>query len=361
MIRFRLEARSATPAWLNVALPFLAVLVALVLCSGLIALAGANVIEAYLWLFDGAFGSRFNLIETIVKAAPLVFTGLAVAVAFRAKFWNIGAEGQLLAGAMAAAFMGAREGLPVWTLVPGMILAGALAGAFAATVPAVLKARYRVDDVVTTLMLNFVIFYAMAALLDGPWKDPLSGYPDSPDIRMEAEFPIIVQATRLHLGVVLAGLGALAIWFLMNRTTLGFEIRATGENARAAAHGGVSITRVILLTAATSGALAGLAGVGEVAGLHFQVMAGLSPGYGYTGIVIAVLARLNPLGVVPAAFFFAAVATGAETMSRNTGVPVFLADVIQGATLICMATALVFTAYRVRRARLGAACDNAAP
>ncbi len=348
MIGVRLEVRETAPAWLSLALPLAAVLATLVLCGGLVMLAGANVFEAYAALFEGALGSRFNLIETVVKAAPLVFTGLAVAVAFRARFWNIGAEGQLLAGAMAAAFIGAREVLPGWSLVPAMILGGALAGALAAAVPAVLKVRYRVDDVVATLMLNFVIFYIMMALLDGPWKDPLSGYPDSPDIRMDAEFPMLLHASRMHLGVLLAGIGAVLTWLLMNRTTLGFAIRAVGENRRAAAHGGIVIGRVVMLTAAVSGGLAGLAGVGEVAGLHFQVMAGLSPGYGYTGIVIAMLARLNPLGVVPAAIFFAAVATGAETMSRTTGVPVFLADVIQGTSLICIVTALLFTNYRPR-------------
>ncbi len=348
MIRLHLEQRAHTPAWLNLVLPLAALLATLVLCGGLVMLAGADVFEAYGALFQGALGSRFNLIETIVKASPLVFTGLAVAVAFRAKFWNIGAEGQLLAGAMAAAFIGAREFLPVWSLVPAMILGGALAGAAAATLPAVLKVRYRVDDVVATLMLNFVIFYAMMALLDGPWKDPLSGYPDSPDIRLDAEYPMLLQATRMHLGVLLAAVGSVLTWLLMTRTTLGFVIRAVGENPRAAAHGGIPIGRVVLLTACVSGGLAGLAGVGEVAGLHFQVMAGLSPGYGYTGIVIAMLARLNPLGVVPAALFFAAIATGAENMSRQTGVPVFLADVIQGTSLICMVAALLFTNYRVR-------------
>ena len=351
MIRLQLEQRTRTPAWFNLALPLAALLATLVLCGGLVMLAGADVFEAYGALFQGALGNRFNLIETIVKAAPLVFTGLAVAVAFRAKFWNIGAEGQLLAGAMAAAYIGALEFPPAWMLVPGMILGGALAGAAAATLLAVLKVRYQFDDVVATLMLNFVIFYAMMALLDGPWMDPLSGYPDSPDIRMDAEYPVLVQATRMHLGVLLAALGAVLTWLLMTRTTLGFAIRAVGENPRAAAHGGIAIGRVVLLTACVSGGLAGLAGVGEVAGLHFQVMAGLSPGYGYTGIVIAMLARLNPLGVVPAAIFFAAIATGAENMSRQTGVPVYLADVIQGTSLICMVAALLFTGYRVRLRR----------
>ncbi len=348
MIRLRIELRPRTPAWLNVTLPILAVLATLVICGGLIALAGTDVLAAYGALFKGAFGSRFNIAETIVKATPITFTGLAVAVAFRAKFWNIGAEGQLLAGAMAAAFIGAREFLPGWSLIPLMILGAMAAGSLWAALPAVLKTRYKVDDVVATLMLNFVIMYGMLALLDGPWKDPLSGYPDSPDIRMAAEFPVLIARTRIHLGVLLAAVATVAVWFVMARTTLGFAIRAVGENPRAAEHAGIPMRRVILLSAMLSGALAGLAGLGEVAGLHFQVMAALSPGYGYTGIVIAMLARLNPLGVVPASIFFAAVITGAETMSRKTGVPVFLAEVIQGMALVTMLIALLFLNYRLR-------------
>jgi ABC-type uncharacterized transport system permease subunit len=344
----RLEVRTHTPWWLNLVLPVAAIGLALVLCSGLIVLAGANVFTAYAKLFLSSLSTPFNLVETAVKAAPLVFTGLAVTVAFRAKFWNIGAEGQLLAGAMAAAFIGACEGLPAWSLVPLMIIGGALAGSIWALLPAVLKTRYKVDDVVTTLLLNFVIYYGMMALLDGPWKDPLSGYPDSPDIRTAAEFPILLRATRLHLGALLAAVAAVAVWLMMRHTTLGFEISAVGENLKASRYAGINIGGVILLTAITSGALAGLAGVGEVGGIHFQVMAGLSPGYGYTGIVIAMLARLNPIGVVPAAVFFAVIITGAEAMSRATGVPVFLADVIQGMSLITMLAALMLTQYRIR-------------
>jgi simple sugar transport system permease protein len=344
----RLELRTRTPWWLNLVLPLAAIGLALVLCSGLIVLAGANVFTAYTKLFLSSLSTPFNLVETVVKATPLIFTGLAVTVAFRAKFWNIGAEGQLLAGAMAAAFIGAREGLPAWSLVPLMILGGALAGSIWALIPAVLKTRYRVDDVVTTLLLNFVLYYGMMALLDGPWKDPLSGYPDSPDIRMAAEFPILLRATRLHLGALLAAAAAVAVWLMMRHTTLGFEISAVGENLKASRYAGINIGAVILLTAITSGGLAGLAGVGEVGGIHFQVMAGLSPGYGYTGIVIAMLARLNPIGVVPAAIFFAVIITGAEAMSRATGVPVFLADVIQGMSLITMLAALMLTQYRIR-------------
>lgn len=347
-MHLRLEQREKTSAWLGVILPIAAIFATLVLCSGLVAIAGANVLDAYAILFLSPVNSKFNIVETIVKAAPLVLTGLAVAVAFRAKFWNIGAEGQFLLGAMAAVYVGTQESLPSWMLVPLMIIAGVLAGGLWAAIPAFLKARFKVDDVVTTLLLNFIVFYGMMAFLDGPWKDPLSGFPDSPDIRMDAEFPILLHATRLHLGVLLAAIAAVFVWWLMRFTTLGFSIRAVGENAHAAAYAGHNVTAVIMFTALISGGLAGLAGVGEAAGLHFQVMAGISTNYGYTGIVIAMLAGLNPLGVVPAAFFFAIIITGAEAMSRSTGVPVFLADVMQGTALMTMLIALLFTNYRIR-------------
>ena len=153
----------------------------------------------------------------------------------------------------------------------------------------------------------------------------------------------------LFRSVLVAVLAGPAIWFLITRTTLGFAIRVTGENAEAAGYGGIAVNRILVLTALLSGGLAGLAGVGEVGGVHFQVMSDLSPGFGYSGIVIAMLARLNPLGVVPSALFFAAAMTGAQAMSRATGVPVFLADVIQGTALLAMLVALLFTSYRLRR------------
>jgi simple sugar transport system permease protein len=355
MIRPRLDRRSETPAWLNLALPVIAIAATLILSSGLVVLAKANVLDAYRQLFLTPFSTTFDLVQTAVKSAPLVLTGLAVAVAFRAKFWNIGGEGQLYAGAMAAAFVGTQNALPVATLWPTMLVGGALAGAAWAVLPAILRTRFRVDDVVTTLLLNFILLYGMSALLDGPWKNPLSAYPTSPSIREAAQFPVLPGTSQLHLGVFVALFAVGAVWFIVNRTTLGFAIKAVGENPTAAAYAGIRTGRIITAAAAISGALAGLAGVGEVGGVHYQVMTDLSPGYGYTGIVIAMLARLNPLGALPAAVFFAVVITGAEGMSRATGVPVFLADVIQGVSLLCMLTALLFTQYRLRLARPGRA------
>ncbi|TPM10728.1 MULTISPECIES: ABC transporter permease [unclassified Mesorhizobium] len=344
---FRLEVRSSTPAWFNLALPLLAIGAALVLCSGLIALAGAGVLESYGVMFTASLGDSYAITETLVRAAPMIFTGLAVAVAFRAKFWNIGAEGQLLAGAVASCFVGAIP-MPGPLAMLLMAVAGAAAGAAVALVPATLRVKFKVDDVVSSLLLNSVIYYALMALIEGPWKDSFSGYPISPPIEDSANFPVLIEGTRLHLGVIVALIAAPLIWFLIVRTTLGFQIRVTGENPEAARYGGINVQRVLLSTALLSGALAGLAGVGEV-GVHFQVMSDISPGYGYSGIVVAMLARLNPLGVVPAAIFLAAVMTGAEAMSRATGVPAFLSDVIQGTALLAMLVALLFTAYRIRR------------
>lgn len=348
-MRYKLEPRTATPAWLNILMPVLAILAALVLCAGLIALAGADVLTSYATLFGSAVNGKFNLSETFVKAAPLVFTGLAVTVAFRAKFWNIGAEGQLIAGAVAGAWAGGFAGVPGPLAIVFMLVAGAIAGGFFALIPAFLRVRLKVDDVVSSLLMNSIIAYGMMALIEGPWKDPLSGYPISPPIQDSAGFPMVVPGTRVHLGVLLAFLAVPLIWFVARKTTLGFRITVTGENPAAARYSGIDTGRVILVAALISGALAGLAGVGEVGGIHYQVMSGISGGYGYTGIVIAMLARLNPLGVAPAALFFAAIMTGAQAMSRATGVPVFLADVIQGTTLITMLVALLFTTHRIRR------------
>ena len=350
MIRVRLERRDETPAWLQIAIPIAAVIVTLILCAGLVLLAGADLAEAYGLLLFSTFRSGYDIQDTLVKAAPLLLTGLAVVVAFRAKFWNIGAEGQLMAGAIAAAFVGQRVFLPEVSLIPLMIVGAAVFGALWALLPALLKVYLRVDDVVTTLLLNFIMLYGVTALLEGPWRDPVSGYPNSPSIRMEAEFTLFPGYT-LHLGILLALVAAIAVWWMLTRTTLGFAIRAVGYNPAAANYAGMPVTRVIIVAALISGALAGLAGAGEVGGMRYQVTSDLSSGYGYAGIVIATLAELNPLGAIPAALFFAIIFNGAGTMARATGVPIYLAEVIQGVALVCMVAGRLFATHRLRLVR----------
>ena len=349
MIAIRLERRHPPPLWQQVCLPVLAVGGALALCAILIVWAGADLVTAYAALFSGALGSRFALLETFVKTAPLVLTGLAVALAFRARFWNIGAEGQLYAGALAATWLGLTltETTP-WVLLPLLLGASLVAGGLWALGPGLLKARFRVDDVVTTLLMNYIMLYLVSALVDGPWRDPVSQWPQSPEIVETAQLPVLFDRSRFHLGIPLAFGCAALVWLLLRHTPLGYAIRAVGANPRAAEFGGIRTMRVFTLTAFLSGGLAGLAGAGELAGIQFHLMEALSPGYGYSGIVVAMLGGLHPVGVILAAFFFAIINNGAQTMSRATGVPTYLVEVMQGVTLLTMLAAVLLNEYRVR-------------
>ncbi|GAB4060484.1 ABC transporter permease [Uliginosibacterium sediminicola] len=353
----RLEARSEVSRGALLLAPLAAILFTFLICALLVAWAGAPVGRTYALLLDGAFGSRFAIAETLTRATPLILTGLAAAVAFRARLYNIGAEGQLYVGALAAVAVGGLHGgtgfdLAPQLLFPLMLLAGALAGALLLLGPAWLKLKLGVDEVVTSLLLNFVALLAVSMMLDGPMKDPLAmGWPQSVAIMPELEFAKLLERTRVHSGLLLAlGLSVL-MWLVERFTTFGFALRAVGANARGAAFAGLPVQRTVLCCALISGALAGLAGVGEVAGRAGYVTLDMSPGYGYAGIVIAMLAGLHPLGVVLAACFVAAVLVGADSMSRVVGVPNYIADVIVATALLAMLVAALLTRYRLRWGR----------
>jgi simple sugar transport system permease protein len=351
----RLERRATPSRAMALAAPLLAVALTLGLSAALVAWAGAPVGRAYGLLLEGGFGSRLALTETLTRATPLILTGLAAAVAFRARLWNIGAEGQLYAGALAAVAVAAAGGS--FAL---MIAAAMAAGALLLLGPALLK-RLGVDEVVTTLLLNFIVLLGVSALLDGPMKDPMAmGWPQSIALPDELQIGNLVPRSRLHRGL-LAALGlAAALALLLRQTTLGFEIRAVGANARAAAFAGMPVQRVTVLVALISGALAGLAGAIEVAGRAGYLTLDMSPGYGYSGIVVAMLAGLNPLGVVAAATFVAGILVGADGMSRQVGVPTYIADVIVALALITMLMATLLVNYRVVWRRPAAAARSAA-
>ena len=350
----RLEKRSQSSRMALLLAPVGAVVFTLLVSALLVWWAGADVAQTYGLLLRGGFGSVFALSETFTRAIPLMLTGLAAAVAFRARLFNIGAEGQLYAGALAAVAVGGLHGgsgfdLPVPLLFGLMLLAAALAGALLLLGPALLKARLGVDEVVTTLLLNFIVLLLVSLMLDGPMKDPTAmGWPQSVALMGELELSKLVEQTRVHSGLLIAAALAVAVWVLMKYTVLGFDIRAVGANARAAAFAGVPVTRTVVLVAMLSGALAGLAGAIEVAGRTSYLTLDMSPGYGYSGIVIAMLAGLHPLGVVAASVFVAGVLVGADSMSRAIGVPTYIADVIVAASLISVLVATLLTQYRVR-------------
>ncbi len=350
----RLEARSHTPAWLWLAAPALALAVTLALTSLLVAWAGAPVGRAYALLLQGGFGSRFALAETLTRSTPLILTGLAAAVAFRARLYNIGGEGQLYAGALAAVAVGGLHGGAAWPLPAPllfvlMIAAACAAGALLLLVPALLKSRLGVDEVVTTLLLNFIVLLLVSAMLDGPMKDPTAlGWPQSVAIADSLQLGKLVPRSRLHSGLLIATALAFVLALTLRFTSFGLRLRAVGANPRAAAFAGMPVRSVVWQVALLSGALAGLAGAVEVAGRAGYVTLDMSPGYGYSGIVIAMLAALNPLGVVVAAIFVAGMLVGADSMSRAVTVPTYIADVIVAVSLITMLVASMLAQYRVR-------------
>lgn len=348
----RLERRPDVSVRALIVAPFAAIGFALLLCAGLIAAAGVSPLTAYREMLAGAFGSRLAVTETLTRASPLILTGLAAAVAFRARLWNIGGEGQFYLGALATAWLGhgLLSALPVPLAIAALMVAGMAAGAALLVVPTLFRLRFGVDEVVTTLLLNFVVVLFVGLMVEGALKDPMAfGWPQSVPVDAGLRLPDLVARSRLHVGLVLALIAAALVWLMQARTVFGVETRAAGLNPRAAAFAGVPLAGTLVKVAMLSGGLAGLAGVIEVLGPTGYVTTTMSPGFGYAGIVVAMLAALHPAGVVAAAVFVATVFVGADAMSRATGVPSFIADVISSVSLLAMLTALVFTTYRIRR------------
>lgn len=345
----RIEPRVAPSRLMTLGIPVLSALMALALAAIPLAFAGAPIGEAYVEMVKGVFGSPFKISEMLTRATPLIFTGLAAALAFRAKLWNIGAEGQLYLGAMAAVVVGSGAiDAPAFVLLPIVLLAGAAAGAAGMAGPAYLKTKFGADEVVTTLLLNFVILIFLQMMLEGPLKDPMSlGWPQSSPIVDEGVLPALFPRMRIHSGLILALVVAAIAQIMLSRSVWGFKIRAVGENAAAALHAGIGVKRTLMSAAIISGGLAGLAGVSEVAGLKGYLTADLSPGFGFTGIVVAMLAGLSPIGVVISAVFIASVFVGADSMSRAMGVSSFLADLVVSMSLLCVLIGGFVARYRI--------------
>ncbi|SFU08851.1 nucleoside ABC transporter membrane protein [Sedimentitalea nanhaiensis] len=353
----RIEPRNAPTRLLTLGVPVLSALVALALAAVPLAFAGADVAAAYGEMVNGVFGSVFAFSEMLTRATPLIFTGLAAALAFRARLWNIGAEGQLYLGAMAAVAIGAGAvDAPGIVLVPLIVVLGAAAGAAGMAVPTLLKTRFGADEVVTTLLLNFVILIFVQMMLEGALKDPMGlGWPQSAPILDQGMLPTLIERMRVHSGLVIALIAAGVAQFMLARSVWGFRLRAVGENAAAARHAGIRVNRTLFSVAVVSGGLAGLAGVSEVAGLKGYLTADLSPGFGYTGIVVAMLAGLSPAGVVIAALFIASVFVGADSMSRAIGVSSYLADLVVSMSLLCVLIGGFFARFKlVRSGRVAA-------
>ena len=342
----KIERRSA---WAAPASMAMSVLAALLVGGVLLTFVGVNPLAAYEAMFRGAFGDQLAVTETLVKATPLMLTGLGVALALRAGFWNIGAEGQLVMGGFAATGMALfwGNGLPGALVLPAMILAGFLGGALWGLIPALLKVFTNVSEIVSTLMLNYIAVLWIEYLYFDAWRDPRGfGFPGTAPLPDAARLPRLMG--RLHIGILLALAACVVLWFLLARTRWGYEIRVVGASVQTARYAGMDLRRSLFLVMALSGGLAGLAGMGEVAGISYRLQNGLAVGYGYTALIIAFLARLNVWGVVAAAVFMAGLTVGSDQLQIALSLPASFAWILQGTVLLFILAGGVLTHYRVR-------------
>jgi simple sugar transport system permease protein len=306
-----------------------------------IVLAGASPVRVAAALLQGALGSRYNVSETLIAAIPLLLTGLSVALAFRARLFNIGAEGQLLAGAIAATWAGVLHGVPVPVHLPLVLFAGSLAGALWAGIAALLRIRRGVPEVLSTLLLNFVALQMVAWMVRGPLQEAARAFPQSDKIAVPARLALLLPATplepatRLHAGVFLALALAGGVWFYLRATAGGFALRAVGAGPAAAEAAGIPVNRTLARTFLLSGALSGLAGAIQISGVTYFLGDRYSPGYGYTAIAVALLAGLSPLALIPSALFFGALTAGSATV-QQAGVSSVVVQVLQAITLFCL-------------------------
>ncbi|MDR3164065.1 MAG: ABC transporter permease [Synergistaceae bacterium] len=346
---WRLERRVSPSAFWSASVTTFSILAALALGGLLMALMDVNPAKAYFEILRGSLGSWYGFGETIVKAIPITLTGLACVLAFRAAIWNIGAEGQLIVGALAAtAFVRYSHIENSFGILCGMFAASGIAGGLWGAIPGFLKGKWNVNEIIATLMGNYIALCLMDFLLYGAWKDPMSmGFP------MTAPFPpgarLWVFAGRLHAGLFIALVMAVVIHATIGLTQWGFEIRVIGENRKAAWYVGIGIMKNIVLVMFLSGAIAGLCGMSEVAGLHGRLSRGFSVGYGFTGVIVAWLAGLNALLLPFVAFLMGILLVGGDTLQVVMGLPLSSVQIFQGLILFCVLGGDIFRNYRLRR------------
>lgn len=339
---------------IDVMLPVMAMLVALVVGVLLLLLLGTDPFEAYSALIQGALGNVSGITQTLTKATPLLLVGLGICIAFRGGVINIGGEGQIVVGALAATAFGVGfSNLPALILLPLTLVSGAAAGLIWGGIPGLLKARLGVNEILTTVMMNQIALRLMNFLLRGPMLDPEhvaagTSIPQSAALPESIWLPRLVPRTLFHSGAILAVLLALAVYFLLWRTTIGYRIRAVGLNPNASKYAGIPVSKYVTLSLALSGMLCGLAGAVEVLGVHHRMLEGLSGGYGFSGIVAALFGKLHPLGAIPASALFGALLVGADKMQRAVQVPSALAIALQGLVVLFVVSSDLYVRRRSR-------------
>lgn len=333
-------------AAMTVALPVIAVAIALLCGAVLLALNGFNGADVINVMLLGVFQDMRSVSEILLKATPLILIGAGLCVAFRCKMWNIGAEGQLYAGAVAATLVGVSfEGLSPWLYVPAVMIAGALGGAFWGGIAGYLKVKFHASEIVTTIMLNYIALITTSYLVTGPMKDAGAAYPQSARLLRESWLPSLFTGMRVHIGIIIALVLALALYVFLYRSSAGYAMRVVGINPHAARYAGIKPGRNMISAMCISGGMAGLAGAIEIAGITHRLYQTISPGYGFEAIAVALLAGNNPLGAIASGGLFAVLRSGAELMQINSQVPQVLVLVIQGIVILSV---VAFAAFRWR-------------
>ncbi len=340
--------RGQQPRWLSPVALVAAVLFTVVLTAIPIRLAGANPPAAFERYLLRPLTSQTGVFEVLLTATPLIFTGLAVAIAFRAGYWNIGAEGQFLAGAICVTWVGTTfTTLPAPVAITLGFVAGAVGGLAWATLPAWLKRRAGIDEVVTTLLLNPVALLVVQGLLNGPWRNSGTGFTDSDRLGASYDLPVLFSGSRAHLGLIVA-LGALVVaWWVLTRTPLGLKITSSGLSPKTAEFSGIRVRPLQFRVALVSGAVAGLGGASQVMGVQHQLTQGISNGYGYTGVIVATLGALSAVGVLLVALLLGDIAVGAQNASLVLQLPSQLGDVFGALLLLSVLAALSWRRYRL--------------
>ena len=362
-MRLVLESRAERSTAAAIASPLIAVGLTLLVMSILFGFLGKDPLNALAVYFLQPLTDSYSLQEMVVKATPLVMIGIGLALCYLANVWNIGAEGQFVIGAVAGSYLAVKtQGTDAgaWVL-PAMLVLGALGGALYALIPAICRVRFGASEILVSLMLVYVADLVLDYLVRGPWRDPHGyNFPTTADFDPVATVPSIIEGSRLHIGALMALVVVAAAWTVLGRTIKGFEIRVVGAAPKAARFAGFDADRLVLFTFAVSGALAGLAGIIEVAGPVGHLQPGISPGYGFTAIIVAFLGRLNPIGILIAGLFLALTFIGGEQAQISLKVPLDLTKVFQGILLFFVLACDSLILYRVRLIRTRKAADAVA-
>jgi ABC-type uncharacterized transport system permease subunit len=343
-------------------LSFLAVMIVIfAVFSAVLYFSQFDLVEVYRNLFVGSFGSAGAIAQTLIRMCPVLFCSLGLLIAFRCGMWNIGAEGQLYWGALVAAVVGIYvKGFPSFLHISLAVLTSFVCAGIWSAICGLLKTRFNANEVITTLLSNFIAYWATFYFLKFHLQPKTAFNPSSLPVQASAILPTMLNGTLLHAGIPIAILCAVVVWFLMRKTALGYSIDAVGSNISAAAYGGIKVDRVILISMFLSGGLAGLAGLGEVLGIHHLLIRNISPNYGFIAIAAVFIAKLNPIGSILVSLFFGAILTGGRYLQTSMGIPTHLVDVLVALFIVFMLIQpilekrimLVFAVFRARQARV---------